>query len=186
MAVQTRAQLQDDALTITNETIAGANTAARVGGLFDNLADTATLDRERGIGSLTIENNTDFTPTINQAVQLVVAMDENILSTYNFSLNKSTCEITYTGLDGAPLRVSANITFSASNNREFEWHIAKDGNIVQSSKADVTMTHNNGHSIYMEAYLVASANEKYSVYVNSINSSQDFTIQSMNFTAVTL
>jgi hypothetical protein len=51
MSVQTRTQLQASAATITNETVAGANTAARVGGLFDDLADTATLDRERGVAN---------------------------------------------------------------------------------------------------------------------------------------
>ena len=44
MSVQMRTQLQASAATITNETAAAANTAARVGGLFDDLADTATLN----------------------------------------------------------------------------------------------------------------------------------------------
>ena len=50
MSVQTRTQLQTSAATITNETTAAANTAARVGGLFDDLADTATLDRASQYG----------------------------------------------------------------------------------------------------------------------------------------
>jgi hypothetical protein len=186
MSVQTRSQLQASALTITNETTAGANTAARVGGLFDDLADTATLNRERGFGSLTVSGNTNFTPTGNTAVKLTIGMDEGILSTYNFSLNKSTCIITYTGIAGAALKVSANLTFSGGNNREFEWYIAKNGNTIASSKASLTMSHDNGHAVYVETYLTAAVNDVFSLYVKSIDSDQAITIQSLNFTAVTL
>jgi hypothetical protein len=186
MSVQTRSQLQASALTITNETTAGANTAARVGGLFDDLADTATLDRERGYASLFVSGNTNFTPTSNAAVKLTIGMDEGILSTYNFSLNKSTCIITYTGIAGAALKVSANLTFSGGNNREFEWYIAKNGNTIASSKASLTMSHDNGHAVYVETYLTAAVNDVFSLYVKSIDSSEIITIQSLNFTAVTL
>jgi hypothetical protein len=186
MSVQTRIQLQDSAATITNETAAGANTAARVGGLFDDLADTATLNRERGFGSLSVSGDTNFTPTSNAAVKLTIAMDEGILSTYNFSLNKTTSVITYTGIAGAALKVSANLTFSASNQREFEWYIAKGGNTIASSKAGITMSHNNGHAVYFEAYLTAAVNDQFSVFVKSIDSAEAITIQSLNFTAVTL
>lgn len=186
MSVQTRAQLQASSATITNETAAGANTAARVGGLFDDLADTATLNRERGFGSLSVASNTNFTPTSNSAVKLTIAMDEGILSTYNFTINKSTCVITYTGIAGAALKVSANLTFSAGNQREFDWYIAKGGNTIASSKAGITMSHDNGHAIYFEAYLTAAVNDQFTIMVNSKNSSEAITIQSLNFTATTL
>ena len=186
MSVQTRSELQSSALTITNETAAGANTAARVGGLFDDLADTATLNRERGFASLIVSGNTNFTPTSNSAVKLTIAMNEGILSTYNFSLNNSTCIITYTGIAGAALKVSANLTFSASNQREFEWYIAKNGSTIASSKASLTMSHNNGHAVYIETYLTAAVNDVFSLYVKSIDSAEAITIQSLNLTAVTL
>ena len=186
MSVQTRTQLQTSAATIANETAAGANTAIRVGGLFDDLADTATLDRERGFGSLTVASNTNFTPTSNQSVKLAIAMDEGILSTYNFTLNKTTCVITYTGIAGAALKVSANLTFSAGNNREFDWYIAKGGTPIASSKAGITMSHDNGHAVYFEAYLTAAVNDQFTIMVNSKNSSSAITIQSLNFTASTL
>ena len=186
MSVQTRSELQASALTITNETAAGANTAARVGGLFDDLADTATLNRERGFGSLSVSGDTNFTPTSNAAVKLTIAMDEGILSTYNFTLNKTTSVITYTGIAGAALKVSANMTFSATNNREFEWYIAKNGSTIASSKSSLTMSHNNGHAVYVEAYLTAAVNDVFSLYVKSIDSAEAITIQSLNLTAVTL
>jgi hypothetical protein len=186
MSVQTRSELQASALTITNETAAGANTAARVGGLFDDLADTATLNRERGFGSLSVSGDTNFTPTSNSAVKLTIAMDEGILSTYNFTLNKTTSVITYTGIAGAALKVSANLTFSASNQREFEWYIAKGGTPIASSKAGITMSHDNGHAVYFEAYLTAAVNDEFTIYVKSIDSDQAITIQSLNFTATTL
>ena len=186
MSVQTRTQLQTSAATIANETAAGANTAIRVGGLFDDLADTATLNRERGFGSLTIASNTNFTPTSNQAVKLTIAMEEGILSTYNFTLNKTTCVITYTGIAGAALKVSANLTLSGGNNREFDWYIAKGGTPIASSKASLTTSHDNGHAVYFEAYLTAAVNDQFSVMVNSKNSAEAITIQSLNFTASTL
>jgi hypothetical protein len=113
-------------------------------------------------------------------------MDEGILSTYNFTINKSTCVITYTGIAGAALKVSANMTFSASNNRDFEWYIAKNGNTIASSKASLTLSHNNGHAVYVETYLTAAVNDVFSLYVKSINSEEAITIQSLNFTATTL
>jgi hypothetical protein len=186
MSVQTRSELQASAATITSETAAGANTAARVGGLFDDLSDTATLNRERGYASLTVSGNTAFTPTSNTAVKLTIAMDEGILSTYNFSLNKSTCVITYTGIAGAALKVSANMTFSASNNREFEWYIAKNGSTIASSKASLTMSHNNGHAVYVEAYVSPAVNDVFSLYVKSIDSASAITISALTFTAHTL
>jgi hypothetical protein len=94
--------------------------------------------------------------------------------------------ITYTGIAGAALKVSANMTFSASNNREFDWYIAKGGNTIASSKAGVTMSHDNGHAVYSEAYLTAAVNDEFTIMVNSKNSAEPITIQSLNFTAVTL
>ena len=186
MSVQTRTQLQASSATITNETAAGANTAARVGGLFDDLSDTATLNRERGYASLTVSGNTAFTPTSNTAVKLVVAMQDGILSTYNFTQNGTTCIITYTGIAGVALKVSANLTFSATNNRDFEWYIAKNGSTIASSKASLTMTQSHGHAVYVEAYVIPAVNDVFSLYVKSIDSSEAITIQSLNLTAVTL
>jgi hypothetical protein len=183
MSVQTRSQLQESALTITNETAAGANTASRVGGLFDDLADTATLNTERGFVSLIVSGNTNFTPTSNQSVKLTTAMTEIMSSAFNFSSTSNS--ITYTG-SGAALKVSANLTFSASNQRDFEWYIAKGGTPIASSKASLTMSHNNGHAIYVETYLNAAANETFELYVKSIDSSSAITIQSLTFTAHTL
>ncbi len=56
------------------ETAARANTAARVGGLFDDLADTATLDRERGVANLYLDESKSFTPTQGQAVKLTTPL----------------------------------------------------------------------------------------------------------------
>jgi hypothetical protein len=111
-------------------------------------------------------------------------MGTGIVSTYNFTNTSST--VTYTGTTSAALKVSANITFSASNNREFEWYIAKNGNTIASSKASLTMSHNNGHAVYVETYLTGAANDVFALYVKSIDSSVAITIQSLNFTAVTL
>ena len=78
------------------------------------------------------------------------------------------------------------MTFSASNNRDFEWYIAKNGSTIASSKASLTMTQSHGHAVYVETYLTAAVNDVFSLYVKSIDSSEAITIQSLNLTAVTL
>jgi hypothetical protein len=110
MSVQTRTQLQASAATITNETAAGANTAARVGGLFDDLADTATLDRERGVANLYLDESKSFAPTQGSAVKLTTPLKSGLLTAYNFT--RTTTAITYTGTTNASLRVSVNMVLS--------------------------------------------------------------------------
>ena len=186
MSVQTRSQLQASAATITNETTAGANTAARVGGLFDDLADTATLDRERGYASILVSGNTTFDTTQNVAVKLEVTMANGILSTYNFSRNAALSTLTYTGTTSAALKVSANVSFTSANNQRYKWYIAKNNTIIPESMADLTMSHSNGHAVYFEAYLTGAVNDVFSIYVNSVSGDNTITINALNFTAVTL
>jgi hypothetical protein len=184
MSVQTRSQLQDSALTITNETAAGANTAARVGGLFDDLADTATLDRERGFANLYLDTDTAFTPTQGQRVKLTSAMKSGVLSTYNFS--RTTNSLTYTGTTNATLRIAASIVLSQNNNNQIKVYIAKNGTPIDQSMTDITTTHTNGHAIYTEAYVTGAVNDEFTIYINAINSGASITISALSFTAHTL
>jgi len=155
MSVQTRSQLQASSATITNETAAGANTASRVGGLFDDLADTATLNRERGFANLYLDTNTAFTPTQGQRVKLTSAMQSGVLSTYNFS--RTTNSLTYTGTTNATLRIAASIVLAQNNNNQIKVFIAKNGTPIDQSMTDITTSHTNGHAIYTEAYITISA-----------------------------
>jgi hypothetical protein len=184
MSVQTRSQLQDSALTITNETAAGANTASRVGGLFDDLADTATLDRERGFANLYLDTNTAFTPTQGQRVKLTSAMKSGVLSTYNFS--RTTTSLTYTGTTGATLRIAASMVFAQGNNHQIKVYIAKNGTTIDQSMTDITTAHTNGHAIYTEAYVTGAVNDEFTIYVNAIDSGGSITISSLSFTVHTL
>jgi hypothetical protein len=184
MSVQTRSQLQDSALTITNETAAGANTASRVGGLFDDLADTATLDRERGFANLYLDTNTAFTPTQGQKVKLTSAMSSGVLSTYNFS--RTTNSLTYTGTTGATLRIAASMVFAQGNNNQVKVYIAKNGTTIDQSMTDITTAHTNGHAIYTEAYVTGAVNDEFTIYVNAIDSGASITISSLSFTIHTL
>jgi len=170
MSVQTRSQLQASALTITNETAAGANTASRVGGLFDDLADTATLDRERGFANLYIDTDTAFTPTQGQRVKLTSTMKSGVLSTYNFS--RTTNSLTYTGTTNATLRIAASIVL--------------DGTTIDQSMTDITTSHTNGHAIYTEAYVTGSVNDEFTIYINAIDSGASITISALSFTVHTL
>ena len=184
MSVQTRSQLAASAATITTETAAGANTAARVGGLFDDLADTATLDRERGVANLYLDTDTSFTPTQGSAVKLTSAMKSGLLTTYNFS--RTTTSITYTGTTSAALRVSASMAFKQGNGDQIKVYIAKNGTVIQQSMADITITHNDAHSVTLEAILQGAVNDEFTIYINAVSSPGAITITSLSFTVHTL
>jgi len=184
MSVQTRSQLQASALTITNETAAGANTASRVGGLFDDLADTATLDRERGFANLYIDTDTAFTPTQGQRVKLTSAMKSGVLSTYNFS--RTTTSLTYTGTTSATLRIAASMVLAQGNNNQIKVYIAKNGTPINQSMTDITIPHNNGHAIYTEAYVTGAVNDEFTIYINAVDSGASITISALSFTVHTL
>ena len=184
MSVQTRSQLQASALTITNETTAAANTAVRVGGLFDDLADTATLDRERGVANLYLDTDTAFTPTQGSAVKLTSAMKSGLLTTYNFS--RTTSSITYTGTTNASLRVGLTMVLSQNNNTQIKVYIAKNGNAINQSMTDLTTTHSNGHAVYTEAVLQGAVNDEFTILVNAISSGSNITISALSFTVHTL
>ena len=184
MSVQTRTQLQTSAATITNETAAGANTAARVGGLFDDLADTATLDRERGVANLYLDTPTNWAPTLNQAVKLTTAMSLGLLSTYNFT--RTTTAITYTGTTQAMLRVSVNMVLSQGNGNQIKIYIAKNGTIIAQSMADLTLSHTNGHAVFTETVLQGAANDEFTIYINAVDSNATIVISALSFTVHTL
>ena len=184
MSVQTRTQLQASAATITTETAAGANTAARVGGLFDDLADTATLDRERGVANLYLDSPTNFTPTQGSAVKLTTAMKSGVISTYNFT--RTTTAITYTGTTSAMLRVSVNMVLSQVNSAQVKIYIAKNGTIIAQSMADLTLSHDNGHAVFTETVLQGTDNAEFSVYINAVDHSNPITISALTFTVQTI
>jgi hypothetical protein len=188
MSVQTRSQLQASAATITNETAAGANTAARVGGLFDDLADTATLDIERGYASVATATDRTFATTDQTWVQLLITTGNNILSSNNFSRVATIAgpTITYTGALSVAIRVSANLTFSGQNGDLYGWTIYKNGANISSSETSVTLFHNDGHQVVLETFLIAETNDVFSIYVRSQNGSNTITIQSISFNANTL
>ena len=184
MSVQTRSQLQASALIITNETSAGANTAVRVGGLFDDLADTATLDRERGVANLYLDEVKAFTPTQGQAVKLTAPLKSGLLSTYNFS--RTTTSLTYTGTTSAALRVSLNLVISQVNSAQIKIYIAKNGSIIAQSMADLTLSHNNGHAVFTETVLQGAANDEFTIYINAVDHAETITISALSFTVHTL
>jgi hypothetical protein len=184
MSVQTRSQLQASAATITTETAAGANTAARVGGLFDDLADTATLDRERGVANLYLDTTTNWTPTQGSAVKLTSAMKLGVLSTYNFT--RTTTAITYTGTTQAMLRVAVNMVISQANNAQIKIYIAKNGSIIAQSMADLTTTHTNGHAVFTETVLQGAANDEFTIYINAVDHAETISISALSFTVHTL
>ena len=184
MSIQTRSQLQVSALIITTETAAGANTAARVGGLFDDLADTATLDRERGVVNRYIATPTNWTPTQGSAVKLTAAMTSGVVSTYNFS--STTTSLTYTGTTSAILRVSVNMVLAQVNNAQAKIYIAKNGTPIAQSLADLHFSSTEPHSVFTETVLQGAVNDEFTIYINAVDSGSTITISALNFTAHTL
>ena len=184
MSVQTRSQLQASSATITNETAAGANTAARVGGLFDDLSDTATLDRERGFANLYLDTDTAFTPTQGQKVKLTSAMKSGVLSTYNFS--RTTNSLTYTGTTNATLRIAASMVLAQNNNTQIKVYIAKNGTTIDQSMTEITISHSDGHAIYTEAYVTGAVNDEFTIYIYAVDSGLSITISALSFTVHTL
>ena len=188
MSVQTRSELQASAATITNETTAGANTAARVGGLFDDLADTATLNIERGYVSVGTGTDRTFVTTNQTPVELLIQTGTIMLSNINFTRDASAAgpTITYTGTIPAAIRVSANLTFTGANGDEYLWLIYRNAATIVSSEARVTLSHNEGHQVVWETFLIANTNDVVSIYVNSLNGSNTITVTSISFNAHTL
>jgi hypothetical protein len=184
MSVQTRTQLQTSALTIAAETAAGANTASRVGGLFDDLADTATLDRERGFANLYIDTDTAFTPTQGQRVKLTSAMKSGVLSTYNFS--RTTTSLTYTGTTGATLRIAASMVLAQGNNNQVKVYIAKNGTPIDQSMTEITTSHTDGHAMFTETVLQGAVNDVFTIYIYAVSSGASITISALSFTVHTL
>lgn len=184
MSVQTRSQLTASAATITTETAAGANTAARVGGLFDDLADTATLDRERGVANLYLDESKNFTPTQGQAIKLTTALKSGLLTTYNFT--RTTTAITYTGTTSAALRVSASMVLAQGNGNQIKVYIAKNGTPISQSMTEITTGHNNGHAVFMETVLQGAVNDEFTIYINAVSDGGTIAISALNFTVHTL
>ena len=184
MSVQTRTQLQTSAATITNETAAGANTASRVGGLFDDLADTATLDRERGFANLYLDTDTAFTPTQGQRVKLTSAMKSGVLSTYNFS--RTTNSLTYTGTTGATLRIAASMVLAQGNNHQIKVYIAKNGTTIDQSMTEITISHSDGHAVFTETVLQGAVNDEFTIYINAVSDGGSIAISALSFTVHTL
>lgn len=185
MAVQTRSQLETKAATISSETVAGANTAARVGGLFDDFADSVTLNGERGAIQLYLNSDTAFTPTLNTAV--IVVFQGNGGSTIANSQFETTddYDILYIGASARNIRVSVTLSFQGVNNKRYRWYISKNGTIISQTLADLTMSHNAPHTLHMETILSANKLDKFEIYLNA-NDISEITINSLVFNAFTI
>lgn len=184
MAVQTRAQLDAKSNTVKNETVTGANTAVRVGGLFEDFADSVTLNSERGLAVNYIDSNTSWTPTQGTPAKVTASTKAGVVVSGLFTRENS--QITYIGESGTLIKVSAFMTISQGNNNELAIYIAKNNNVVLESMAGVTMSHSNGHAIYVEAYFNANKDDVFSLFINAISDSTAITFYSLIFSVKTI
>lgn len=183
MAVQTRAQLQTKSATVQNETAPNANTAARVGGLFDDFADSVTINGERGYMTMYINSPKVFTTDNGNAILLETTMTQGEYAGTVFSVSGFT--MTYTGATSASVRVAVLLSFSGGNNREYTFYIAKNGNVISQSACKNTTQGVHTHSAFSEAFMKADSNDVFSVYVLA-NTSSPMTVESLTFSAFTI
>ena len=52
--------------------------------------------------------------------------------------------------------------------------------------ADITITHNDAHSVSLEAILQGAVNDEFTILVNAVSSAGTISITSLNFTVHTL
>lgn len=183
MAIQTRTQLQAKSATVQSETAPSANTAARVGGLFDDLSDSVTLNGERGFASLYVDTPTGYTPNTSTEVAVDIAMENGASSGSVFSTSDYT--ISYTGSITVGLRISCQLTFAGINDRRYSFWIAQNGNIIPQSLSENTTQGTHNHFICLEAFVLASTDAFFEIFASS-NSGSEITIQTATFTACTI
>lgn len=183
MAVQTRAQLDIKSNIVKNETAPNANTAARVGGLFDDFADSVTINGERGYATMYINSPTEFATDDGNAILLETPMTQGEYAGTIFSVSDFT--MTYTGATSASVRVAVLLSFSGINNREYIFYIAKNGNVISQSACQNTTQGTHAHSAFSEAFMKADQNDIFSVYVFA-NTSSSMTVESLTFSAFTI
>lgn len=183
MAVQTRTQLQTKSATVQNETAPSANTAARVGGLFDDFADSVTLNGERGFTTLYVDSTASIETEDGTAILLEVPMSQGEYFGTLFSVDSNS--ITYTGTTSASVRVAAILSFTATNNREYTFYIAKNGNIIAQSACTNTTQGTHAHSAFSEAFGKADPNDQFSIYVLA-NTAAALSIETLTFSAFTI
>jgi len=183
MAVQTRIQLQNKSAIVQNETVANANTALRVGGLFDDFADSVTLNSERGLMTLYVDSPVSYNPSTSTQAVLNVSMTEG--PSFGSVFSSSEFAITYNGAISAPIRISVQLTFAGTNNRRYSFWIAQDGNIITQSLSENTTQGTHNHFICAEAFVVANTGSYFEIYAYS-NSSNPISITTLNFAAFTI
>jgi hypothetical protein len=183
MAVQTRAQLDTKSNTVKSETAPSANTAARVGGLLEDFADSVTLNGERGFANLYVDTPTGYTPNTSAEEVVDITMKNGASAGSVFSTSDYT--ITYTGSITVGLRISCQLTFAGANNRRYSFWIAQNGNIIPQSLSENTTQGTHNHVICLEAFVLVSENNSFEIFASS-NSGDEITIQTATFTACTI
>ena len=183
MAVQTRVQLQNKSAIVQNETVANANTALRVGGLFDDFADSVTLNSERGLMTLYVDSPVSYTP--NTSTPEVLNVNMNAGPSFETVFSKSGYAITYNGIIQAPIRISVQLNFTGTNNRKYSFWIAQDGNIIPQSLSENTTQGTHSHVVSAEAFVVADTGSYFEVYASS-NIGNAISIKTLSFAAFTI
>ena len=174
MAVKTRINLDASSVVVRDETGTALNTALRVGTLFEDFADSATLIRERGCVSLSTQASFNFTPAAGDTPEKLPYTMTSVVSTpYNVA-SEASPRVQWTGLAGLPYRVSALINFSGSNGREYYFYIAKNGVIDVSTKVSVHLRSSDPHGIYTE--LFASGAGYYEIWIEQETTTAQITL----------
>lgn len=182
MAVQTRAQLDTKSNTVKNETAPSANTAARVGGLLKDFADSTVLTLERGMVSLFVDTATPYGISDASPSPIDITMSAGV--SYGNVLEISDSHITYVG-SGAELRVSCQLSFTGVNNRRYSFWIAIDGQEIPQSLCEYTLQGTHAHTVSCEAFVSAGDGTKFEIFALS-NDPTSINIRTLTFAAYVL
>jgi len=168
MAIETRANLDSASLVVKNETGIAQNTANRVGTLFENLADSTALLKERGCVSLSKSSAYSFTVAANDTPEKLTYSMSGVVSTAYNVAGEPSPRVDWTGAGSLPYRVSALLNFSGANNTEYYFYIARNGVVNDTTKVSVHLYSSDPHSAYLELY--AEGAGQYEIWIEQKDS----------------
>lgn len=177
MASQSRATLDAAANVIKNETAVGANTAVRVGTLFDDLADSAMILAERQVGVTTVTGGSQSVSFTTSNVKINVTTVSQLAVNCTVGTNATiTTGALCTGM------IQAVIHFSTTASRNLIFYIAINNVVQQVSVANVTTGGTHQHSVICQFLGSIFGGAEISLYGTAPAGTVGVTINSINLT----
>lgn len=142
----------------------------------------SNLDNSEVVGNMSMVGNTVVTNIITTSIPVKVAGNTNAGVLERFL--HTTGRLTYIGIKTVTVQIIVSVTFkdAVATIQSFQFNVAKNGIII----AEITSKHNLTTSNFLQAIILTglialSTNDYVELYVRNNSSSQDVTIDSMNF-----